>query len=222
MQAGDPGGASAHSLWTLRLKSTLPGRSAVGKPLSEPVKRERGPILSAVTAGPTRSAPIASSNPLRPRAGLIGLHRRRISKDGTNDKHPPARDEVRQVVRQPLDVFARFLLEALHFGDLGDQHVVGLTDGLSGNVRRPGKPPVRDRVQRPADSLAILRHQTLKLLGQFRRTQLKPNQKGRRRTHPRSVVDNRSTTNGVMPPSQVDVGYGHHLIAAGASGGLGS
>ena len=41
---------------------------------------------------------------------------------------------MRQVVRQPLDVFARLLLEALHFDDLGDQHVIGLTDGLSGHV----------------------------------------------------------------------------------------
>jgi hypothetical protein len=71
-----------------------------------------------------------------------------------------------------------------------------LTDGLSGHVRRPRKPPIRDRVQRPADDVAILRHQTLKVLGQIRRTQLKPNEKGRRRTHPRSVVDNRNKTNG--------------------------
>src|SRR5207247_7632753 len=56
--------------------------------------------------------------------------RPRISKDGTHDEHPPARDEMRQVVRQALDVFARLLLEALHFDDLGDQHVIGLTDGL--------------------------------------------------------------------------------------------
>jgi hypothetical protein len=41
-----------------------------------------------------------------------------------------------QVVRQALDVFARLLLEAFHFEDLGDQHVIGLTDGLSGHVRR--------------------------------------------------------------------------------------
>jgi hypothetical protein len=46
-------------------------------------------------------------------------------------------------------VFARLLLEALHFDDLGDQHVIGLTDGLSGHVRRPGKPPIRDGLQRP-------------------------------------------------------------------------
>jgi hypothetical protein len=66
-----------------------------------------------------------------------------------------------------------------------------LTDGLSGHVRRPRKPPIRDRVQRPADDVAILRHQALKVLGQVRRTHLKPNEKSRRRTHPRSVVDNR-------------------------------
>jgi hypothetical protein len=41
-----------------------------------------------------------------------------------------------QVVRQALDVFARLLLEAIHFNDLRDQHVVGLTDRLSGHVRR--------------------------------------------------------------------------------------
>src|ERR671922_1548633 len=95
---------------------------------------------------------------------------------------------MRQVVRQALDVLARLLLEALHFEDLGDQHVIGLTDGLSGHVRRPRKPPIRDGVQRPADDFAILRHQTLKVLGQVRRTQLKPHEKGRWRTHPRSVV----------------------------------
>jgi hypothetical protein len=105
---------------------------------------------------------------------------------------------MRQVVRQPLDVFARLLLEALHVDDLGDQHVIGLTDGLSGHVRRPRKPPIRDRVQRPADDVAILRHQTLKVPGQPRRTQLKPNEKGRRRTHPRSVVDNRNTTDALL------------------------
>jgi hypothetical protein len=116
------------------------------------------------------------------------------SKDGTHDEHPPARDQMRQVVRQALDVFARLLLEAIYFDDLGDQHVVGLTDGLSGHVRRPRKPPIRDRVQRPADDVAILRHQTLKVLGQLRRTQLKPHDKGRPRTHRRSVVDDRNST----------------------------
>src|SRR5215203_2034302 len=140
---------------------------------------------------------------LRPRAGLIALHRPPISKDGTHHEHPPARDEMRQVVRQALDVFAPLLLEALHFDDLGYQHVVGLTDGLSWNIRRPRKPPIRDRVQRPADDVAIRRHQTLKVLGQLRRTQLKPHEKGRRRTHPRSVVDNRNMTNGVLRPHTV-------------------
>jgi hypothetical protein len=37
---------------------------------------------------------------------------------------------MRQVVRQALDVVARLLLEAVHFHDLRDQHVIGLTDGL--------------------------------------------------------------------------------------------
>src|SRR5215217_7656467 len=131
-------------------------------------------------------------------AGLIAFHRLRISKGRTQDEHPPARDEMSQVIRQALDVFARLLLEALHFEDLGDQHVIGLADGLSGYVRRPHKPPIRNRVQRPADDVAVLRHQTLKVLGQFRRTQLKPHEKGRRRTHPRSVMDNLNMTNGVM------------------------
>ena len=63
---------------------------------------------------------------LRARAGLTALQRPRISKDGTHDEHPPARDEMRQVVRQALDVFARLLLEALHFDDLGDQTALGL------------------------------------------------------------------------------------------------
>src|ERR1700754_1231514 len=99
---------------------------------------------------------------------------------------------MRQVVRQPFDVFARLLLEALHFDDVGHQHVIGLTDGLSGHVRRPREPPIRERVQRAADDVAILRHQTLKVLGQFGRAQLKPNEKGRRRAHPRSVVDIRN------------------------------
>jgi hypothetical protein len=39
---------------------------------------------------------------------------------------------MRQVVRQPLDVFARLLLDALHVDDLRDQHVIRFTDGLLG------------------------------------------------------------------------------------------
>src|SRR5918994_7529283 len=124
------------------------------------------------------------------------------SKNGAQDEHPPVRDEMRQVVRQALDVFARLLLEAVHSEDLGDQHVVGFTDGLSGHVRRPHKPPIRDRVQRPADDVAIVRHQTLKVLGQLRRTQLKPHDEGRRRTHPRSVMDNRNVK--VKVPGRAD------------------
>src|SRR5437764_7501644 len=107
-------------------------------------------------------------------AATTAAHRPRISKDGAHDQHPPMRDEMLQVVRQALDVLVRLLLEALHFEDLGDQHVIGLTDGLSGHVRRLREPPLPDRVQRPADDVAILRHQTLKVLGQLRRTQLKP------------------------------------------------
>jgi hypothetical protein len=73
----------------------------------------------------------------RPEGGGAPGHDRADSKDGTHDEHPPARNEMCQVVRQALDVFARLLLEALHFEDVGDQHVIGLTDGLSGDVRRP-------------------------------------------------------------------------------------
>ena len=47
-----------------------------------------------------------------------------------------------QVVRQALDVFARLLLKAIHLDDLRDQHVIGLTDRLSGHVRRPRKMPI--------------------------------------------------------------------------------
>ena len=93
-----------------------------------------------------------------------------------------------QVVRQALDVFARLLLKALHSDDLRDQHVISLTDRLPGHVRRPRKPPIRHRVQRPADDVPIPRHQTLKVVGQLRRAQLKPHEKGRGRTHPRSVM----------------------------------
>jgi hypothetical protein len=35
---------------------------------------------------------------------------------------------MRQLVCQTLNVFAPLLLKALHFEDLGDQHVIGLTD----------------------------------------------------------------------------------------------
>ena len=97
-----------------------------------------------------------------------------------------------QVVRQALDVFACLLLEALHFDDLRDQHVIGLPDRLSGHVRRPRETPIRHRVQRPADDVPIVRHQALKVLGQLRGAQLKPHKKGRGRGHPRSVMHNRT------------------------------
>src|SRR3954470_1693210 len=58
-----------------------------------------------------------------------------MSKNRTQDEHPPTRDEMLQVLGQPLNVFARLLLEALHVDDLGQQHVIGLTDGLSRHVR---------------------------------------------------------------------------------------
>ena len=97
-----------------------------------------------------------------------------------------------QVVRQALDVFASLLLEALHSDDLRDQHVVGLTDRLSGHVRRPRKAPIRHGVQRPADDVPIPRHQPLKVLGELRRAQLKPHEKGRGRAHPWSVMHDRT------------------------------
>src|SRR5437764_1620128 len=139
-----------------------------------------------------RSAPATTPRKLVCSIGLIALRRSRISKDGTHDEHPPARDEVRQVVRQALNVFAPLLLPALHLDDLRDQHVIGSTDRLSGHVRRPRQTPVRHRVQRPADDVPILRHQTLKVFGQLRGTQLKPHEKGRGRTHPRSVMHSRT------------------------------
>src|SRR3954452_5536214 len=137
-----------------------------------------GQACQGFCAGTPAARPSAGGRPSRSRS----------SKNGTHDEHPPARDEMLQVVRQPLDVFAPLLLEALQVDDLGHQHVIGLTDGLSGHVRRPRKPPPRDRVQRPADDVAILRHQTLEVLGQLRRAQLKPDEKGRRRTDTRIVV----------------------------------
>jgi hypothetical protein len=141
--------------------------------------------------------------------GLIALHRRRRSKDGTHDEHPPARDEMRQFIRQSLDVFARLPLEAIHLDDLRDQHIIGLTDRLSGYVRRPRKTPLRDGVQRPADDVAIPRHQTLKVLRQLRRAQLKPDEKGRGSAHPRSVVENRNTTNEMMRAYTVSKSWAH-------------
>src|SRR5947207_2107504 len=138
------------------------------------------------------TAPATAPRKLVCRIGLIALRRPRISKDGTHDEHPPARDEMSQVVRQALDVFARLLLETLHLDDLCDQHVIGLADRLSGHVRGPRETPVRHRVPRPADDVPILRPQTLKVFGQLGGAQLKPHEKGRRRTHPRSVMHGRT------------------------------
>src|SRR3954451_23452615 len=133
--------------------------------------------------------------------------RRTDSEDGTQDEQSPSRDEMRQGVLHALDLFGRLLLEALHFDDLGDQDVIGLTDGLSGHVRRPRKPIIRDRVQRPADDVAILRHKTFKVLGQLRRTEQKPHEKGRRRNHARSVVvGNRNMRDRVLRPQRVTSG----------------
>jgi hypothetical protein len=124
---------------------------------------------------------------LGPRARLIALQRPRISRTGRRTSIPRLETRCAKSSAKRWTCSLACLLEALHFNDLGDQHVIGLTDGLSGHVRRPRKPPIRDRVQRPADDVAVLRHQTLKVLGQLRRTQLKSHEKGRRRTHPRGV-----------------------------------
>jgi hypothetical protein len=121
--------------------------------------------------------------------GPSGMGSTKELEDGIHDEHPPARDQMRQVILQALDVFARLLLKALHPGDLRDQHVIGLIDRLSGYVGRPRETPIRHRIQRPADDVAIRCHQTLEVLGELRRAQLKPHEKGRVRTHPRSVVN---------------------------------
>src|SRR5438477_1692599 len=139
-------------------------------------------------------------------AATTAADRPRISKDGAHDQHPPMRDEMLQVVRQALDVLVRLLLEALHFDDLRDRHVVGLTERLSGHVRRPCQTPIGHRVQRPADDVPIARHQTLEVLGQLRGAQLKPHEKSRGRTHRRSVVQGSVQTRAAppMPPIQSD------------------
>src|SRR5436189_5125521 len=104
---------------------------------------------------------------------------------------------MRQVIRQALDVFACLLLPPLHLDDLCDQHVIGLPERLSGHIRWPREPPIRHRVQRPANEVAIRCHQTLKLLRQLRRAQLKPDEKGRRSTHAPTLVQIPTW----MPPS---------------------
>ena len=95
---------------------------------------------------------------------------------------------MRQVVRQALDLFARLLLKALDLGDLCDQDVISAIERLSGDVRWPRKTPIRHRVERPPDDLAISGHQTLEVPRQLRRAQLKPHEKGSRRTDSRSVL----------------------------------
>src|SRR4051812_26131348 len=92
-----------------RLAELRAGRALALSPL---VPCEGGPTrygAAALASKRQRSPPIASSVGLRPRARLIALHPPRISKDGTHHEHPPARDEMRQVVRQALDVFAPLL-----------------------------------------------------------------------------------------------------------------
>src|SRR3954471_2737059 len=53
---------------------------------------------------------------------------------------------------------------------------------------------MRHRVERSADDVPIARHQALKVLGQLRGAQFEPHEKRRGRTHPRSVVHNRTWT----------------------------
>jgi hypothetical protein len=98
---------------------------------------------------------------------------------------------MRQVMRQALNVFAPLLLEALHSDDLGNRHVIGLTDGLSRHVRRSGKAPI-PHVSSDPRRMSHPRHQTLNILGQLRRAQLKPCERGRVRADPLSVVHNRT------------------------------
>src|SRR5207249_5029685 len=47
------------------------------------------------------------------------------------------RNEMLEVVRQALDVFARLVLEGLYFDDLRYQHVIGCTARLSWQGRPP-------------------------------------------------------------------------------------
>jgi hypothetical protein len=56
---------------------------------------------------------------------------------------PRARDEMLQVVGQAFDLFAALLLKAAHFDDLRNEHVIGLTDRLSGHVCRSRQMPIR-------------------------------------------------------------------------------
>src|SRR5215212_4940638 len=96
-----------------RTKIPMPAKMpAPSKPSKTSSKTRSRPQSCPVNAGPTPAFMFARvlaawRDPghlkLRPRAGLIALHRPRISKDGTHDEHPPARDEMRQVVRQALD-----------------------------------------------------------------------------------------------------------------------
>jgi hypothetical protein len=151
-----------------------PVDAAVRSPYPRPllVARSRSEAMTCISRFARAVAlrmPVLLSVRLRP--GLIALYR--LSEDGTHDEHPSARDEMLQVIRQALDVFARLLLKAIHLDDLRDQHVIGLTDRLSGYVRRSCKTPVRHCVQRPADDAPIPRHQTFKVLCEFRRAQLK-------------------------------------------------
>jgi hypothetical protein len=84
------------------------------------------PCARSEAGGPALNAPeIAANLSIQTETGSDRLPPRRLSKDGAHDQHPPARDEMLQIVRQALDVFARLLLEAVHFADLGDQRVTG-------------------------------------------------------------------------------------------------
>src|SRR3954463_5815275 len=131
---------------------------------SEPPTRSQEPRKRSRKHSKGAAAPSCSNHE---RFALAQSAWERSLEDGTHDEHPPARHEMRQVVLQAFDQFARLLLEALHCDDLRDQDVIGLTERLSGHVRRPRKTPLRHRVQRSADDVTIARHQALKVVGQL-------------------------------------------------------
>ena len=76
----------------------------VEEPLVERLLERHRPVATAPASPPAQARLQAAS----------------VSKDGAHDEHPTARDEMLQVVRQPLNVLAPLLLEALDFDDLRD------------------------------------------------------------------------------------------------------
>src|SRR5262245_24841006 len=71
-------------------------------------------VLACDSVSPLSGLPTARPVSVAASRGMSRLP----SENGTHDEHAAVRDEVRQVVRQALDVFARLLLPALHFEDL--------------------------------------------------------------------------------------------------------